>query len=117
MNKEKKKQLNKFRRKGRIRAKVAGVAKCPRLSVFRSNKGMYLQLINDDKGVTLASAYSKEVKKKNKKVAISFELGRLIAEKAQKLKIKKVIFDRGGCKYHGRIKAAADGAREAGLEF
>jgi len=79
---------------------------------------MYLQLIDDEKGKTLVSAYSKEIKnKKEKKVVTGNELGKLIAGKALKKKIKKVIFDRGGYKYHGRVKAVADGAKEGGLEF
>jgi large subunit ribosomal protein L18 len=78
---------------------------------------MYLQLINDEKKETLASADSKEVKEKGKRVNVSFELGKLIAKKAREKKIEKVVFDRGGYKYHGRIKAAAEGAREGGLIF
>lgn len=111
------KQEQKSRRQGRIRAKVSGTAETPRLSVFRSNTGMFLQIIDDTKGVTLVSAHSKEVKIKGKKVAISFELGKLIAKKALDKKIAKVVFDRGGNKYHGRVKMAADGAREGGLIF
>ncbi len=118
MDKQKVKQYQRSRRRGRVRAKVSGTSKCPRLSVFRSNKGMYLQLIDDEKSKTLVSVHNKEAqKKKDKKVAISFELGKLIAKKALDKKIKKVIFDRGGYKYHGRIKAVADGAREGGLRF
>lgn len=128
MNKQKVKQYQRSRRRGRVRAKVSGTNKCPRLSVFRSNKGMYLQLIDDEKSKTLVSAHNREVQKKksssakdmedkDKKVAISFELGKLIAKKALDKKIKKVVFDRGGYKYHGRIKAVADGAREGGLSF
>ena len=117
MDKQKIKQYQRSRRRGRVRAKVSGTSKCPRLSVFRSNKGMYLQLIDDEKGKTLVSAHSSEVKKKDKKVAISFELGKLIAEKALAKKIKQIVFDRGGYKYHGRVKAVADGAREEGLSF
>ncbi len=131
MNKQKVKQYQRSRRRGRVRAKVSGTNKCPRLSVFRSNKGMYLQLIDDEKNKTLVSVHDKEIKSsftnamedkkatedRGKKVAISFELGKLIAKKALDKKIKKVIFDRGGYKYHGRIKAVADGAREGGLRF
>lgn len=117
MNKEIIKQNKKIRRKSKIRSTISGTAKCPRLSVHRSNKGMYLQLIDDDKGVTLASAKSTEIKKKDKKASISFELGKLIAKKGIEKKIKKVVFDRGGYKYHGRVKMAGDGAREGGLQF
>ncbi len=117
MKKEIVKQNRKLRRRKKIRAKVKGTGKCPRLSVFRSNKGMYLQIIDDDKGKTLASANIKEMKSKDKKVVVSFELGKLIAKKGLDKKIKKVVFDRGGYKYHGRIKSVADGAREGGLKF
>lgn len=107
----------------RVRAKIRGSKEKPRLSVFRSNKGLYLQLIDDDTGVTLVSADSKEIKKvvskdkQGKKEALSFALGKLIANKAKDKKIKEVVFDRGGYKYHGRVKAVADGAREEGLKF
>ncbi len=117
MNKEKIKQDKRERRKIRVRAKVKGTAERPRLSVFRSNKGMFLQLIDDDRGHTLVSAYSNEINKKDKKVVISFELGKLIAKKAIKKGIKEVVFDRNGYRYHGRVKAVADGAREGGLVF
>lgn len=117
MNKEKIKKAKQNRRRGRIRVKIKGTAKRPRLSVFKSNKGMYLQLIDDDNGVTLASARIGEVEKTDKKEAVSFELGKIIAKKGLDKKIENVVFDRGGNKYHGRIKAAADGAREGGLRF
>ncbi len=117
MDRQKLKQQKKARRQVRIRAKVKGTQAAPRLSVFRSNKGMYLQLIDDVSGVTLASVHSGEVKSKDKKVVISAELGKLIAKKALEKKIEKVVFDRGGNRYHGRIKAVADGAREGGLKF
>ena len=118
MNKEinKKQKLN--RRKARVRSKIIGTAECPRLSVFRSNKGIYLQLVDDSKSITLVSAYITEIKNnKDNKTVNSFELGKLIAKKAIDKKIVKVVFDRGGNKYHGRIKAVADGAREGGLKF
>ena len=105
------------RRIGRIRAKINGTAECPRLSMFRSNKGMYLQLINDEQSVTLVSAASKEIKKKDAKKAVSFELGKLIAKKALEKSITRAVFDRGGYKYHGRVAKAAEGAREGGLKF
>ncbi|MFH0840474.1 MAG: 50S ribosomal protein L18 [bacterium] len=117
MTKEIIKQIKKERRAKRTRAKIFGTAKTPRLSVFKSNTGMYLQLIDDDAGKTLIGAHSKEIKKKDKKAVISYELGKLIATKALEKNIKKVIFDRGSFPYHGRVKAAADGAREGGLEF
>lgn len=117
MSKEKIKQQKRRKRHKKIRKRIKGTAKCPRLSVFRSNKGMYLQLIDDEKGKTLVSASSSEVKLKGAKKDISLELGKLIAGKAKDKKIKKAVFDRGGHRYHGRVKAAADGAREGGLEF
>ncbi len=117
MNKEKIKKDKRERRKIRVRAKIKGTSERPRLSVFRSNKGMFLQIIDDTKGYTLVSAYTKEIDKKDKKTAISFELGKLIAKKAIEKGIKKVVFDRNGYKYHGRVKAVADGAREGGLIF
>lgn len=108
--------------------KIKGTAEVPRLCVFRSAKHIYAQLIDDEKAQTLIAADEKELKKvkilKEKrtegltgKVKRAYEIGKLIAEKAQGKKIKKVIFDRGGYKYHGRVKAVAEGAREGGLEF
>ncbi|MCK4744995.1 50S ribosomal protein L18 [Candidatus Parcubacteria bacterium] len=120
MNKQKVKQNQKIRRKGRVRSKINGIKECPRLSVFKSNKGMFLQLINDTNGNTLASVSGKDIKdikKQGKKTAVSLELGKLIAKKALDKKIDQVVFDRGGYKYHGRVKAVADGAREGGLKF
>lgn len=117
MNKEKIKQNKQIRRKAKIRAKISGTKECPRLSVFKSNKEMFLQLIDDINGNTLVSVNSKEVKKQGKKIAVGLELGKLIAKKALDKKISKIVFDRGGCKYHGRVKAVADGARECGLKF
>ncbi len=78
---------------------------------------MYLQLINDEQSVTLVSAASKEIKKKDAKKAVSFELGKLIAKKALEKSITRAVFDRGGYKYHGRVAKAAEGAREGGLKF
>jgi large subunit ribosomal protein L18 len=119
MNKDKEKQLKRTTRTKRIRARVSGTAGRPRLNVFRSNQSLFLQLIDDEKGKTLASASIKEIKAKkgDGKINASFELGKLIAKKAVDAGIKKIVFDRGGYKYHGRVKAAADGAREGGLEF
>jgi len=132
------------RRHKRVRAKVSGTSKVPRLCVFRSSRHIYAQLIDDEKGETLTSANDLQLKKAKKKkttstksldsakkgqkeektqkilsrkLALAFEVGKLIAEKAIEKKIKKVVFDRGGYKYHGRVKALAEGAREGGLEF
>jgi large subunit ribosomal protein L18 len=103
-------------RKKRIRAKIIGTEKIPRFSVFRSNRKVFLQLINDEKGETLVSAADSKENKKNKTDSAK-ETGKKLAELAKTKKIKKVVFDRGGYKYHGRVKAAAEGAREGGLEF
>jgi large subunit ribosomal protein L18 len=104
----------------RIRAKVSGTAQKPRLSVFRSNKDIYAQLIDDATGVTLASASSRQKDlsaQKTNKVDKSMMVGRAIAEKAKSLGIEIAVFDRGGYLYHGRVKAVADGAREGGLKL
>jgi len=119
MNKEKAKQLKQIARRKRIRAKISGTSDCPRLSVFKSNTGLYLQLIDDEKSVTLASVNTRDLKdvKNMKKSEQSFAAGKAFAEKIKALKIEKIVFDRGGNKYHGRIKAAAEGLREGGLSF
>lgn len=119
MNKTKLKNQVKERRRGRVRAKVKGSAQRPRLNIFCSNKGFYLQIINDEKGITLVSAHIKEIKDKDKlkRIEQAKVLGELIAQKAIDKKIKKVVFDRSHYKYHGRVKAIADGARSKGLEF
>jgi len=105
----------------RIRRKVGeGTTKTPRLSVFRSNNDIYVQLIDDGKGETLASASSKDkdiVAQKGTKTEKSKLVGAAIARKATELGLKEVRFDRGGYLYHGRVKAVADGAREGGLHF
>lgn len=112
------KQIKRVRRHKRIRAKVFGTAQRPRLSVFRSSNHIYCQLIDDGKGKTLASAKDSEIKKKVKgKLELAKEVGKLIAEKAKGLKVEKVVFDRGGYSYHGKVKALAEGAREEGLKF
>ncbi|RLC38778.1 50S ribosomal protein L18 [Candidatus Falkowbacteria bacterium] len=118
MNKEKEKKYKLDRKKKKIRAKISGTKDCPRLSVFRSSKEMYLQLIDDSEGKTLISAYTKELKEsKSDKTQLALALGGLMAEKAKKKKIEKIVFDRGGYKYHGRVKAAAEGMRKGGLKF
>ena len=101
----------------RIRKKLAGTAVRPRLTVYRSNKSIYCQVIDDNIGHTLAAATSLEIVTKGTKVEQAKAVGSAIAEKAKALGITTVVFDRGGLLYHGRIKALADGAREAGLEF
>lgn len=120
-NKQKIKSAKRIRRKARVRAQVYGTAKRPRLSVFRSLKHISVQLIDDEKSKTLVSATSQEVKKKKsqkvKKVDLAFEVGKLLAKKALDKKIKVCVFDKSGYKYHGRVKAIAEGAREGGLKF
>ena len=113
------KQEKLHRRHKRIRAKVKGSATCPRLSVFRSNQHIYVQLIDDNKGQTLASFSDLKIKRKKglTKIAIAKQIGNSVAKKALEKKIKKVVFDRGGYKYHGQVKAVAEGAREEGLKF
>ena len=102
----------------RIRAKLAGTGERPRLNVYRSLNHIYAQVIDDQKGVTIASASTLATKAKTGgNVAAAKEIGKAIAEKAQEKGVKKVVFDRGGFLYHGRIKALAEAAREAGLEF
>lgn len=106
----------------RVRKILSGSVTEPRLSVFRSLKGMTVQLIDDNTGKTLCYADTKEVKEKKaegktRKVAISYLLGKILAEKAKTKGISRVKFDRGGYKYHGRVKALAEGAREGGLVF
>ena len=106
--------------KYRIRKKISGVAGKPRLSVFRSNSDIYAQLIDDNNGVTLASASSRQKDiqaQKAPKIEKSKMVGTAIATKAKELGISTVVFDRGGYIYHGRVKAVAEGAREAGLVF
>ena len=104
-------------RKG-IRRKITGTAAIPRLSVFRSNRAIYTQLIDDVKGSTLAATSSMELGLTgNVSVDQSKEVGKKLAEKAKANGIEKVVFDRSGYKYHGKVKALADGAREGGLKF
>lgn len=113
------KQLRRNSIRTRIRRTVKGTAERPRLSVFRSNKQIYAQLIDDQNGVTLAAASSaaKEFGVTGNKVAIANAVGKAIAEKAKSSGITSVVFDRGGYLYHGRVKALAEGAREGGLQF
>ena len=111
------KLYNRTRVKYRIRKKVSGVSQKPRLSVFRSNKEIYCQLIDDINGVTLASATSKGLKVDGPKIAVAVEVGKILAAKAKSAGISTVVFDRGGYLYHGRVKSLADGAREGGLIF
>jgi len=102
----------------RIRRKLTGSGERPRLSIYRSLNHIYAQVIDDAKGMTLVSASTQAAKSKTGgNVAAAREIGKLIAERAKEKGIKRVVFDRGGYLYHGRVKALADAAREAGLEF
>lgn len=121
MSLSKKTQLKERRRK-RVRARVVGSPDCPRLSVGRSLRGMYVQLIDDSIGKTLLSVNSKkdatgDAGGRSGKVATAYQLGMSIANKAKSANISKVVFDRAGNLYHGRVKAVADGARDGGLVF
>ncbi|MFN8291742.1 MAG: 50S ribosomal protein L18 [Chitinophagaceae bacterium] len=103
-----------------IRKKISGASSKPRLSVFRSNADIYAQIIDDSKGVTIASASSRDkdiAAQKSNKVDKSKLVGAAIARKASELGVSEVVFDRGGYLYHGRVKSLADGAREGGLKF
>lgn len=112
-----KKRAKKLRRKSRTRKKIYGTAGRPRLSVFRSNRYIYVQLIDDETQRTLLGLSENELSQKGQKIERAKKLGLLLAKKALLKKIKKVVFDRGASRYHGRVKAFAQGAREGGLEF
>ena len=108
----------KERRRRRVRAKVRGTAERPRVSVFRSLRHIYAQIIDDTRGVTLAAASDLKLNQKDlSKTKIAYAVGLELAKRARKQGIKKVVFDRGPYKYHGRVKALAEGLREGGLEF
>ena len=114
------KQVVRFKRKRRIRARVEGNAERPRLSVFRSNRNMFVQLVDDVKGHTLVSVSSLEEDFKGKSrgsIEGAKSMGNLVAKRALAKNISQIVFDRSGYLYHGRIKALADAAREAGLKF
>ncbi len=115
-----KKMDRRQRLKYHIRKKVSGTVERPRLSVFRSNTNIYAQVIDDEKGVTLASASSLELSegaRLNTNAAAAAEVGKKVAERAKEAGVTKVVFDRNGYLYHGKVKALADGAREGGLQF
>ena len=106
-----------LRRHRRVRGKITGTAARPRLMVFRSNRGMFAQLVDDDSGKTIAGANWVGVKSKGDKTAQAREVGKALAAAAKKAGVETVVFDRGGYLYHGRVKALAEGAREGGLVF
>ena len=112
------KNISRVRRHARVRAKISGTAAAPRLCVYRSNKNIEAQIIDDDKRITLVASSSMSLKLENgSNIEAAAKVGKDIAEKALAKKIKTVVFDRSGYLYHGRIKALAEAAREAGLKF
>ena len=111
------KQSRRLRIRRGIRNKISGTADRPRLSVFKSNKAIYAQLIDDTKGATLTSISSTEIGVKNNTIEHSKSVGTKLAEKAKAAGISEVVFDRSGYQYHGQVKALAEGAREGGLKF
>ncbi|MCI8331114.1 MAG: 50S ribosomal protein L18 [Bacilli bacterium] len=117
MIKKESKNVSRIKRHARIRKNLSGTSETPRLNVFRSNTNIYAQIIDDVKGVTLVSASSLNMKLKKNDIEAATKVGTEVAEKAIKAGIKEVVFDRGGYAYHGRVKALADAAREAGLKF
>jgi large subunit ribosomal protein L18 len=116
MKKVQQKKLKRVRRHARIRSKVRGTAGRPRLAIFKSNKFTTAQVINDDLGVTLAAGSTNSIKASTE-LEKSLELGKVVAKLAKAKGIDKVVFDRGGYIYTGKVKAVADGAREGGLDF
>lgn len=118
MIKKESKNVARLRRHARIRKNLSGTKEAPRLSVFRSNNGIFVQVIDDESGTTLVSSSSIALKLKNGgNCDAATAVGKDIAEKCKNAKIKRVVFDRGGNLYHGRVKALAEAARENGLEF
>jgi large subunit ribosomal protein L18 len=117
MIKRQDRKVNRSKRHRRVRVHVAGTPQRPRLAVFRSLNHLYAQLIDDGSARTIAAASTLELKAKGNGVAQAAEVGKAIATKAKAAGVSSVVFDRGGFLYHGRIKALADAAREAGLEF
>jgi large subunit ribosomal protein L18 len=112
-------EMARVRRHARVRKHISGTTERPRLAVYRSNRYIYAQVIDDATGRTLASASSqeKDMRAKSLSVDTATEVGKLLAERAKGAGVSAVVFDRGGYKFHGRVKALADAAREAGLEF
>ena len=117
MNLQQKKLARRAKIRKGIRIKISGTDSQPRLSVYRSNKDIYVQLVNDLTGTTIAAASSRSITDKTPKIEKSKMIGKAIAEKAIALGVTKVAFDRGGYLYHGRVKSLAEGAREGGLQF
>jgi len=117
MIKKEPRNLSRLRRHARVREKISGSETCPRLCVFRSNSHLYASIIDDVKGHTLVSVSTIELKTNSRNVEAAKLVGETIAQKATKAKITKVVFDRSGYLYHGRVKSIADAARANGLQF
>ncbi len=118
MIKNTERRVERIRRHARVRTKVSGTSECPRLNVFRSNKNIHAQIIDDTTGTTLVSANSVEMKLENGgNIEAAKQVGTEIAKRALEKNITEVVFDRGGYVYHGRVQALAEAAREAGLDF
>lgn len=117
MIKKESRNENRIKRHNRIRKNLSGTSKTPRLNIYRSNTNMYAQIIDDEKGETLVSASTLELKAKSNNTEACAKVGESVAKKALDKGITEVVFDRSGYKYHGRVKALADAAREAGLKF
>jgi len=111
------KRAHRETRRKRVRRKISGTAERPRLSVYRSNVHIYAQLIDDDAGRTLAAADSREIGDSENRTDVARKVGEIIAKKASDAGVETVVFDRGGNRYHGRIAALAEGAREGGLKL
>ncbi|MDR1720618.1 MAG: 50S ribosomal protein L18 [Dysgonamonadaceae bacterium] len=111
------KELRRIKIKHRVRKHISGTAECPRLTVFRSNKQIYAQMIDDLKGTTLASVSSLGITDKITKKEVASKVGELIAEKSKAIGVQTVVFDRNGYLYHGRVKELAEAARKGGLKF
>ena len=122
MDRIKRKHIARKRRKKRVRKKITGTSQRPRLSIFRSLRHIYAQIIDDEKGVTLAAASTRSPELKDSlstsgNIEAARKVGELIAHKAKEQQIESVVFDRGGCLYHGRVQGFAEAAREGGLKF
>jgi len=112
-----KKEISRLKRKKSIRKKVSGSPDVPRLVVHRTNRSIDAQIIDDSKSLTIVGLSSRTLKSKQNKTATAVEFGKVFGQKAKTLKVNKVVFDRAGYKYHGRVKAFADAVREAGIQF
>lgn len=111
-------QAARRRRHNRVRRRIQGSSECPRLTVFRSNRGIYAQVIDDLEGRTLATASSTEIKESGlRKSEAAMKVGELLAGKIKEQKIDRIVFDRGSYQYHGRVKALAEGVRKGGIQF